>query len=76
MRTEHHRSRRPVSRRPRRRPRKRWTEDVEEVLRNMGIRRWRRICSERTEWRKIIEEVKTHTGLYKKKKKFRGGMES
>ena len=28
-----------------------------------GIRRWRRLWNERTEWRNIVEEAKTHTGL-------------
>ena len=42
---------RPVGRR---RPRKRWIKDLEEDLRNMWIRRWRRLSYERAEWRKPI----------------------
>ena len=38
---------RPVGRKSREKPRKRWTEDVEENLRNTGIRRWRRVCNEK-----------------------------
>ena len=47
---------RPVRKRPRGKPRKRWIEDVEEDLRNMEIR-WSRLYNERAECRQI-------TGLY------------
>jgi len=29
----------------------------------MGIRRWRKLCKERTEWKRITERAKTHSGL-------------
>ena len=45
------------------RPRKRWIEDVEQDLRNMGTGRWRKLCNERAEQRKIVEGAKTNTGL-------------
>jgi len=47
----------------RRRPRKRWTEDVEEDIQTKGIRGWRKLSKERTEWKKITEKAKTHSGL-------------
>ena len=53
----------PVGRRIRSRLRKRWTEDVEEDIQTMGIRRWRELSKERTEWKKIAEKAKTHNGL-------------
>ena len=53
----------PMSRRIRGRPRKRWLEDVEEDIQTMGIRRWRKLSKERTEWKKITEKAKTHSGL-------------
>ena len=53
----------PMGRRIRGRPRKRWTEDVEEDIQTMGIRGWRRLSKERTEWKKITEKAKTHSGL-------------
>ena len=65
MRMEQHRihknilERRPVSRRSKGRSGKRWIEDVEKELRSMG----RRLCSERAEWRKIVEKATTHTRL-------------
>ena len=42
-----------IGRRIRGRPRKRWTEDVEEDIQRMGIRGWRMLCKERTEWKRI-----------------------
>jgi hypothetical protein len=45
------------------RPRKRWIAGIEEDLRIMGVRRWRKQCEERAEWKKITEKAKTHSGL-------------
>jgi hypothetical protein len=52
----------PIGRRIRGRPRKRWIED-EEDFQAMGIRGWRKLSKERTEWKKITEKAKTHSGL-------------
>jgi hypothetical protein len=52
-----------MGRRIRGRPRKRWIEDVEEDIQRMGIRGWRKLCKERTEWKRITEKAKTHSGL-------------
>jgi len=52
-----------TGRRNRGRPRKRWIEDIEEDMQIMGIRGWRKLCKERTEWKKITEKAKTHSGL-------------
>jgi hypothetical protein len=41
-----------MGRRMRGRPRKRWIDDVEEDMRTMGVRGWRRIVNDRTEWKK------------------------
>jgi hypothetical protein len=53
----------PIGRRIRGRPRKRWIEDVEEDFQAMGIRGWWKLNKERTEWKKITEKAKTHSGL-------------
>ena len=53
----------PMGRRIRGRPRKIWIEDVEEVIQTMEIRGWRKLSKERTEWKKITEKAKTHSGL-------------
>jgi len=29
----------------------------------MGIRRWRKLCKERAEWKRITEKAKIHGGL-------------
>ena len=53
----------PMSRRIRVRPRERWIEDFEEDMQTRGIRVWRKLSKERTEWNKIAEKAKTHSGL-------------
>jgi hypothetical protein len=45
------------------RPRKRWIEDIEEDIQIIGMRGWRKVCKERTEWKKITEKTKIHSGL-------------
>jgi hypothetical protein len=50
----------PMGRRIRGRPSKRWIEDVDEDIQTMGIRGW---SKERMEWKKITEKAKTHSGL-------------
>ena len=53
----------PMGRKIRGRPRKRWIEGVEEDIQTMGIRGWRKLSKERAEWKKIAEKAKTHSGL-------------
>jgi len=53
----------PIGTRIRGRPRKRWIVDIEEDMQIMGIRRWRKQCEERAEWKRITEKAKTHSGL-------------
>ena len=53
----------PIGRRIRGRPRKRWIEDVEEDTQRMGIRVWKKLCKERKEWKRITEKAKSHSGL-------------
>jgi hypothetical protein len=49
----------PIGRRIRGRPRKRWIEDIQA----RGVRGWRKLSKGRTEWKKITEKAKTHSGL-------------
>jgi hypothetical protein len=51
----------PMGRRIRVRPRKRWIEDTEEDIETVGIGGWRKLSKERTEWKKITEKAKTHS---------------
>jgi hypothetical protein len=53
----------PIGKRTRGRPSKRWISGIEEDLQIMGVRRWRKQCKERAEWKKITEKAKTHSGL-------------
>ena len=53
----------PEGRRLRGKPRKRWIDGVEEDMKIMKIRGWRRLVDDRGEWKKIIEKAKTHPGL-------------
>ena len=53
----------PIGTRTRGRPWKRWTAGTEEDLLIMGVRRWRKQCEERAEWKKITEKAETHSGL-------------
>jgi hypothetical protein len=46
----------PTGRRIRGRPRKRWIEDIEEDIQLMGIKGWRKLSKERTEWWGITEK--------------------
>jgi hypothetical protein len=53
----------PIGRRIRERPTKRWIEDTEDDIQIMGIRGRRKLCKERAEWKRITEKAKTHSGL-------------
>jgi hypothetical protein len=53
----------PICRRIRGRPRKRWIADIEDDIQIMGIRGWRKLFKERAEWKRITEKAKTHSGL-------------
>jgi hypothetical protein len=53
----------PIGTRIRERPRNRWIVDIEEDMHIMGIRRWRKLCKERAEWKTITEKAKSQRGL-------------
>ena len=53
----------PKGTRTRDRPRKRWIANIEEDMQIMGVKRWRKQCEERAEWKKATEKAKTHSGL-------------
>ena len=41
-----------------RRPRLKWINDVEEDLRQLGVKRWRMKALDRKEWASMIREAK------------------
>ena len=51
------------SSRPVGRPRLRWLEQVEEDLKKMKVKNWRKKCKERRLWNEIVKQAKTHQGL-------------
>ncbi|XP_039299202.1 uncharacterized protein LOC120355027 [Nilaparvata lugens] len=53
----------PGGRRLKGRPRMRWIDDIENDLKEMGIRGWRRKVQDRDEWRGILRKAKTLNGL-------------
>jgi hypothetical protein len=54
--------RKTIGTKTRGRPRKRWIAGIEDLL-IMGVRRWRKQCEERAEWKKFTEKAKAHSGL-------------
>jgi hypothetical protein len=44
------------------RPRLRWLDDVEADLRTVGIKRWRLIAKDKTEWAGIVRGAKALQG--------------
>jgi hypothetical protein len=54
----------PYKTRPAGRTRLRWRDQVEEDLKRMKIIGWRAKVEDRQEWNRIVEQTKTHPGLY------------
>uniref|UniRef100_A0A0K8SN56 Reverse transcriptase domain-containing protein n=1 Tax=Lygus hesperus TaxID=30085 RepID=A0A0K8SN56_LYGHE len=53
----------PGGRRPRGRPGLRWLDGVEEDCRQIGVRNWKAVAQNRTEWRRLLVQVKARHGL-------------
>jgi hypothetical protein len=53
----------PDGRRRRGRPRKRWLDDLEEDLRKLGVKGWRRKAEDREEWRHVAKKAEVLQGL-------------
>jgi hypothetical protein len=53
------------------RPRKRWVVDIEEDKKIMGIKRWRKQCKERAEWKRLLRRLKPIVGCNASKRKRR-----
>jgi hypothetical protein len=54
---------RPGRRRKKGRPRLRWLDDVEQDLREIGVRIWRTKAVDRNEWQRTLEEAWALLGL-------------
>jgi len=49
----------PIGKRPRGRPRKRWIDAVEEDLKILGVENWRETAQDRYRWRSVVMAAKT-----------------
>ena len=54
----------PYATRLKGRTRVRWEDDVRNGLRKMGVTKWKQRTQEWKQWKEIIEQAKTHKGLY------------
>ena len=45
------------------RPRKRWKEEVERDLQELGVRRWRALVADRKKWKDIVRQARAHSEL-------------
>jgi hypothetical protein len=54
----------PEGKRKKSRPRMRWIDGVEKDLRSLGVVNWKAKAQERDGLRKILEQAKTHEGLF------------
>ena len=45
------------------RPKLRWLDEVEEDLRTLGIRDWRRRALDRDRWKEVLKAAKAQNGL-------------
>jgi len=45
------------------RPRKRWKEEVERDLQMLGVRRWRKLVTDRKKWKDVVRQAKARSGL-------------
>jgi hypothetical protein len=61
----------PIGKRNRGRPRKRWIENIEEDIQIMGIRGWINLCKERAGWKKSLRRLKPTVGCNASKRRGR-----
>jgi hypothetical protein len=50
------------------RPKRRWIEEVERELKEMGVKDWKRLALERDKWKKIVEEARPKLGCRAKER--------
>lgn len=50
--------------RKRGRSRGKWQQDVDDDMKEINVRRWEEKAVNRDDWRRIVNEVKVHIGLW------------
>jgi hypothetical protein len=60
----------PIGTRTRGRPRKTWIAGTEEFMQLMGVRRWRKQCELKAEWKKSMRKPKPTVGCNDSKRRF------
>ena len=45
----------PMSKRPIRRPKTRWEDDVLEDINSINVRNWKKVAQNRDSWKKVVE---------------------
>ena len=53
----------PDGKRPRGRPRMRWQDNIQRDLESLRVQNMETAAQDRTVWRRIVREAKTHEGL-------------
>jgi len=48
----------PMSKRPIRRPKTRWEDDVLEDIRSVNISKWKKVAQHRDRWKKVVEQAR------------------
>jgi hypothetical protein len=47
-----------MSKRPIRRPKTRWKDDVLEDIKNMNVRSWKKVAQNSDSWKKVVEQTR------------------
>jgi hypothetical protein len=48
----------PMSKRPIRRPKIRWEDDVLENIKNINVRNWKKVAQNRDSWKKMVGQAR------------------
>jgi hypothetical protein len=49
----------PISRRPIRRPKTRWVDDVRKDIQKLKLPNWKTFAQDRIRWKELVEKAKT-----------------
>jgi hypothetical protein len=49
----------PISKRPTRRPKTRWEDDIKKYILKLKVPNWRTLVQDRRRWKQLVEKAKT-----------------